>query len=99
MYSVLKKYRCRLSLCVGNTWCRLLIEYATGIYSGSIYNDSSLMKALPGEVHCSKRVSVIKAHPFSVDFLTAIKTKSVDKSHDKCLEGKNDFILVSKDSR
>ena len=23
----------------GNTWGRLLIEYATGIYSGSVYND------------------------------------------------------------
>lgn len=32
----------------GNTWGRLLIEHATGIYTGSVYNDKSLLSALPG---------------------------------------------------
>jgi hypothetical protein len=47
----------------GNTWGRLLIEYSTGIYTGSIYNDKSLYEIMPGEYTCSWRVSVIKAHP------------------------------------
>ena len=47
----------------GNTWGRLLIEYATGIYSGSVYNDKSLLEVLPGEFTCNFQVSVIKVHP------------------------------------
>ncbi len=47
----------------GNTWCRLLIEYATGIYTGSVYNDESLLQALPGEFTCNWLVSAVKAHP------------------------------------
>jgi hypothetical protein len=47
----------------GNTWCRLLIEHATGIYTGSVYNDETLLKPLPGEFTCNWQVSVIKAHP------------------------------------
>jgi hypothetical protein len=37
-----------------------LIEYATGVYSGSVYNDKSLLPALPGEFSCDWRVSVVK---------------------------------------
>ena len=33
----------------GNTWLRLLIEYSTATYSGSIYGDKTLFKILPGE--------------------------------------------------
>ncbi len=40
----------------GNTWGRLLLEYATGVYSGSVYNDPSLLKALPGEFACNRQV-------------------------------------------
>jgi len=47
----------------GNTWIRLLIEYGTGIYSGSVYNDNALMDALPAEFTCNWKVSVIKVHP------------------------------------
>eukprot|EP01038_Epipyxis_sp_PR26KG_P005346 gene5346-7417_t len=47
----------------GNTWCRLLIEFGSGIYSGSMYNDASLYSILPGEAVCNNSVSVIKAHP------------------------------------
>ena len=47
----------------GNTWGRLLIEYATGVYSGSVYNDKSLLEVLPGEFTCNFQVSVIKVHP------------------------------------
>ena len=38
----------------------MLIEYATGVYSGSVYNDKSLLPALPGEFSCDWRVSVVK---------------------------------------
>jgi len=46
----------------GNTWSRLLIEYSTGILSGSVYNDRSLLEELPGEFTCSWTVSVVKVH-------------------------------------
>ena len=47
----------------GNTWVRLLIEFSTGILTGSVYDDKRLVKALFGEGNCSWYVSVIKAHP------------------------------------
>eukprot|EP01033_Poteriospumella_lacustris_P010067 gene10067-7193_t len=47
----------------GNTWTRLLIEYATGVLSGSFYNDVGLTKVFPGELICNTSVSVAKAHP------------------------------------
>ena len=40
-----------------------MIEYATGVYSGSVYNDKSLLPALPGEFSCDWRVSVVKVRP------------------------------------
>eukprot|EP01041_Mallomonas_annulata_P013498 gene13498-28628_t len=52
----------------GNTWCRVLLDYATGIFSGSVYHDIDLMDALPGEAVCNRRVSVIKAHPHMQTF-------------------------------
>lgn len=47
----------------GNTWTRLLIDYSTGVYSGSMYHDRALFDILPGERHCNHKVSTIKAHP------------------------------------
>jgi hypothetical protein len=47
----------------GNTWVRMLIEYATGIYTGSVYNDGKIRIVMPGEFECSRRNSVIKVHP------------------------------------
>lgn len=47
----------------GNTWARLLLDYATGYYTGSIYKDKLLMDILPGERWCGAEVSLIKAHP------------------------------------
>ena len=44
----------------GNTWGRLLIDKASGIYSGSVYNDKTLLTALPGEMTCDWSVSVVK---------------------------------------
>ena len=47
----------------GNTWVRLLIDWSTGVYSGSFYYDKSLLPILPGEIKCDRSVSVIKVHP------------------------------------
>ena len=47
----------------GNTWTRLLIEVATGVYTGDVYTDHSLKSVFAGEKSCGKRVSVVKLHP------------------------------------
>ena len=48
----------------GNTWVRLLIEYATGHYSGALdVNDHELQGLLFGERACGQRNSINKAHP------------------------------------
>ena len=52
----------------GSGWVRLMIEHATGYYSGSVYGDESLLEAFPGEYICSPEVVVIKAHPTTHTF-------------------------------
>lgn len=48
----------------GNTWVRLLIEYSSGYYSSSIYNDRALYKELPGESFWEGgQTIVVKLHP------------------------------------
>ena len=51
----------------GNTWIRMLLDFATGIYTGSIYGDPSLLPLLPGEGRCDRSVVAVKAHPTHVD--------------------------------
>ena len=51
----------------GNTWLRMLLDYATGIYSGSVYGDPSLLPLLPGEGRCDRSVIAVKAHPSHID--------------------------------
>ena len=48
----------------GNTWVRFLIEQATGIATGSTYNDGSLAKSLIGEKRnpMGQETIVIKSH-------------------------------------
>ena len=46
----------------------MLIEYGTGIYTGSVYNDSTLVSLLPGEAVCDTSVSAIKIHPHTHGF-------------------------------
>ena len=75
----------------GNTWCRLLIEYATGIYTGSVYNDKSLLHALPGEFTCNKQVSVIKIHPHTHTF-ESLRTGRFQSDARKCQRGGIDKI-------
>ena len=46
----------------GNTWTRLLLEHASGYYTGSVYDDVDLMRLLPAEGVDSGAVLVVKAH-------------------------------------
>lgn len=53
----------------GNTWMRLLTEYATGYYTGSVdVNDKELMLRMPGESVCDPRVVFVKGHPSDLKF-------------------------------
>jgi hypothetical protein len=48
----------------GNTWARLLIEYSTGYFTGSIdVNDFELRQLFTGEAACGLRTSIVKGHP------------------------------------
>jgi hypothetical protein len=75
----------------GNTWCRLLIEYATGIYTGSVYNDPSLVEILPGEIACNRRVSLIKIHPHTNGYKSGENPFGLGKyfksDNSKCAKG------------
>lgn len=91
----------------GNSWLRLLIEVATGIYTGSIYTDETLSALFPTEDRCGLRMSVIKGHPKSFevcDNYLCIKqhpAHSNRKYYLKCLGGtiKNfkKFLFVARD--
>lgn len=52
----------------GNTWMRALLEHATGIYTGSMYEDESLLEAdFVGESTTDpSRVLVVKTHAFDL---------------------------------
>jgi len=52
----------------------MLLDYATGIYSGSIYGDPSLLPLLPGEGRCDRSVVAVKAHPNHVDSFHFVPT-------------------------
>jgi hypothetical protein len=71
----------------GNTWGRLLIEHATGIYTGSVYNDRTLLSALPGELTCNWRVSVIKVHPHTHSFADLYSGRFHSDGNQKCKRG------------
>jgi hypothetical protein len=58
----------------GNTWVRLLLDFATGIYTGSIYSDVSLLPLLPGEGACDARALAVKAHPTNIEFHDFVRT-------------------------
>jgi len=46
----------------GTTMTQMLLEYATGVYSGSIYDEDELYAVMPGLRACGQRLSVVKAH-------------------------------------
>ena len=48
----------------GNTWCRMLLEQATGWLTGSVYNDPSLKRIFKAEgMHGRRDLVAIKVHP------------------------------------
>ena len=71
----------------GNTWCRLLIEYSTGVLSGSVYNDPTLKTLFPGEFLCNTRESVIKVHPHTHPWQRMNKSTYLMSDLNKCKEG------------
>jgi hypothetical protein len=40
-----------------------MIDFATGLHTGSVYDDASLLPLLPGEGRCNCSVVAVKAHP------------------------------------
>ena len=41
----------------GSTHARLLLEFATGLFTGSIYTDANLVQLLPGDRFCGLRLA------------------------------------------
>ena len=56
-----------------------------GIYTGSVYNDISLLATLPGEYTCNKSVSVIKVHPHTHSF-HELNSGSFQSDDYKCIK-------------
>ena len=52
----------------GTTYTQLLVEYATGVYTGSIYDEDELYSAMPGLAFCGQRLGLVKAHTKDVRF-------------------------------
>ena len=67
----------------GNTWARVLLDHATGIYTGSVYTDSTLRQVLPGERRCDASVSFIKVHVGSGAYMTG-QSKGRSRKWRKC---------------
>lgn len=62
----------------GNTWTRLLLEYATGFLTGSIYDDDELKRPLPAEGNKhAESVLAIKAHILPKQYLPLTKATRV----------------------
>lgn len=69
----------------GNTWVRHLLEQATGVYTGSVYCDTTLKAVFPGEHVCSGNVLAVKTHhPDSIslpkDMGQYLKKNNFDKA-------------------
>mmetsp|Transcript_24275 Transcript_24275/g.40527 ORF Transcript_24275/g.40527 Transcript_24275/m.40527 type:complete len:507 (-) Transcript_24275:1170-2690(-) len=74
----------------GNSWLRLLIEYATGIYTGSMDTwDTEFLGegGFIGERSCGLRLAVIRAHPHFFDFLNGKLRFRHPHQRDKCKRG------------
>lgn len=86
----------------GNTWLRYLLEQSTGVFTGSIYCDTSLKKFFPGEYIVSGNVLAIKTHiPKSHQVPVGVQNNLKRKFYDKAiLLVRNPFdALVSEANR
>lgn len=73
----------------GNTWVRYLIEGATGIFTGSMYDDTSLMrKGLYGEgvMHDSGMTIVQKSHGYTTGEAMTMQDKGLRAQHNHLQE-------------
>jgi hypothetical protein len=70
----------------GNTWIRHILEQATGIYTGSIYCDTTLKAVFSGEHISSGNVLVVKTHhPDATSLPTDMKIALGQESFDKAI--------------
>lgn len=81
----------------GNTWVRLLIDWSTGIFSGSFYLDKDLYFTLPGEKKCDTTVSVLKAHPHLQSFAQIKKGDLPTKCNDIKFKNISHVIFLIRD--
>jgi len=72
----------------GNTWTRLLVEYSSSLYTGSIYNDNTIIHGYLKEPYCQKNMIAIKAHPNHLSIDKNGKIYINNSAFEKeCLEG------------
>lgn len=74
----------------GNSFVRLLIEYATGFYTGSMGMDDFEYLGdggFVGERSCGLRLSALRAHPHFFDFLNGKLRFAHNNQRDKCKRG------------
>jgi hypothetical protein len=89
----------------GTTITQLLVEYATGVLTGSIYDEDELYHVMPGLRFCGQRLGMVKAHTKDVRFAMhgdSIKAAFIDKPYTaKCRRGAipafDRFLLVVRD--
>ena len=74
----------------GNAFVRLLIEYATGFYTGSMGTDDFEFLGeggFIGERSCGLRLAALRAHPHYFDFLNGKLRFGHNFQRDKCKRG------------
>jgi hypothetical protein len=74
----------------GNSWLRLLIEYSTGFYTGSMGNDDFEFLGVGGfvgERSCGLRLAALRAHPHFFDFINGKLRCAHNYQRDKCKKG------------
>ena len=65
----------------GNTWTRYLLEQASGIFTGSIYCDTTLKAMFPGEYIVSPNVLAVKTHQADTISLPPEIARALNKRH------------------
>lgn len=74
----------------GNAWLRLLIEYSTGFYTGSMGNEDHEYlgkNGFVGEKACGLRLAALRAHPHFFDFVNGKLRFRHNYQRDKCKRG------------
>ncbi|KAK3851335.1 hypothetical protein Pcinc_042009 [Petrolisthes cinctipes] len=81
----------------GNTWIRYLIEGATGVFTGSLYDDNSLIrKGMYGEgIPYDSGMTVLqKTHGFTTkDGVTLPHSQQIEKNHMKELNNRGVIVI------